>query len=323
MYEIVGLTFPFFALIFLGYLCGKIFKLPQAGLAWLTVYIVYVALPALFYDLIAKTPFEKLLSFGFVFTALFATFCAFLISAVIGAVLTRGGLANAAIQGEIGGYSNIGYMGPPLTISALGQAASAPAALIFAFENVLHFSLVPLMMALSGRNDASLPRLLLQVLRRVMLHPFIIATICGFVGAYFALQLWPPLQQMVTYLRSSAAPCALFTLGVTVAMRPVSTVPWEMPFLLLVKLVLHPFLALLFLSIVGDFDPIWVYTAIIMAALPPALNVFVMAQQYDVYVERASTSILVGTIISVFTVTGLIFLIKHGYIPHDLFPSGG
>ena len=73
MYEIVGLTFPFFALIFLGYLCGKIFKLPQAGLAWLTVYIVYVALPALFYDLIAKTPFEKLLSFGFVFTALFAT----------------------------------------------------------------------------------------------------------------------------------------------------------------------------------------------------------------------------------------------------------
>ena len=48
-----------------------------------------------------------------------------------------------------------------------------------------------------------------------------------------------------------------------------------------------------------------------------------MAQQYDVYVERASTSILVGTIISVFTVTGLIFLIKHGFIPHDLFPSGG
>ncbi len=56
-----------------------------------------------------------------------------------------------------------------------------------------------------------------------------------------------------------------------------------------------------------------------MASLPPALNVFVMASQYQVYVERASGLILVGTIASVFTVTGLLFLIAFGAVPYNLF----
>ena len=45
------------------------------------------------------------------------------------------------------------------------------------------------------------------------------------------------------------------------------------------------------------------FTAVLMASLPPALNVFVIANQYQVYVERASTAILVGTLASVVTVT--------------------
>jgi malonate transporter and related proteins len=58
----------------------------------------------------------------------------------------------------------------------------------------------------------------------------------------------------------------------------------------------------------------------LMAALPPAGNVFVMARQYDVYVQRASNGVLVGTVVSVFTVTMFMYLIVNGLIPHDLFP---
>ena len=40
-----------------------------------------------------------------------------------------------------------------------------------------------------------------------------------------------------------------------------------------------------------------------MAALPPALNVFVLARQYDAWVEQASGSVLIGTLVSVVTLT--------------------
>jgi predicted permease len=56
-----------------------------------------------------------------------------------------------------------------------------------------------------------------------------------------------------------------------------------------------------------------------MASLPPALNVFVMASQYKVYVERASAIILIGTIASVITVTGLLYLITIGGVSYKLF----
>jgi len=54
--------------------------------------------------------------------------------------------------------------------------------------------------------------------------------------------------------------------------------------------------------------------------LPTATNVFVIAQQYGVWVERASASVLVTTCLSVLTVTGLLYLIQHGILPPDLFP---
>lgn len=72
------------------------------------------------------------------------------------------------------------------------------------------------------------------------------------------------------------------------------------------------------LSAVGGFDPIWVYTAVLMAALPPALNAYIMGRQYETYVAQASAGILVGTIASVATVTAMLYLVRHGMIVPDL-----
>jgi hypothetical protein len=66
------------------------------------------------------------------------------------------------------------------------------------------------------------------------------------------------------------------------------------------------------LSAIGGFDPVWVHTAVLMAALPPALNVFVLARQYEAWVEPASGSVLLGTLVSVATLTTVMWLVQHG-----------
>ena len=83
---------------------------------------------------------------------------------------------------------------------------------------------------------------------------------------------------------------------------------------------LHPLLCYVVLSWLGNFSEIWLFSAVLLAALPTATNVFVLAQQYHVWVERASASILLTTCISVVTVTSLLYLIKGGMLPPDLFP---
>jgi malonate transporter len=318
--QVLTLSMPFFGLIFLGYLGGKLVRHPQDGLAWLNTFIVYFALPALFFQLLSETPFEQLAQWSFVLTTTFATYCVFTLAFVVGFVVTRGNIRESTVQALIGSYSNIGYMGPGLTLAALGPAATVPTALIFCFDNAMLFTLVPLLMALGRDDHVNGLQMALGILKRVLLHPFILATIAGVLAAYFEFRPPEAVDRLLTYLRSAAAPCALFAMGVTVALRPVRRVPAELPVLILIKLVLHPVLVLVLLSLVGAFDPVWVYTAILMSALPPALNVFVLAQQYQTYVERASSSILIGTVVSIFTLTTVLYLISNALVPADLFP---
>jgi predicted permease len=123
----------------------------------------------------------------------------------------------------------------------------------------------------------------------------------------------------MAFLQNAAAPCALFTLGVTVALRPLKKIPWEVPLTTAIKLAAHPVLMFLLLSLFGPFDLLWVYAAVLMAALPPALNVFVFARQYDTWVEEASSAVLVGTLVSVVTLTSVMWMVKTHTLPLLLF----
>jgi predicted permease len=103
-------------------------------------------------------------------------------------------------------------------------------------------------------------------------------------------------------------------------MRPMGRIPGEVPALVLIKLVLHPLLLWALLSALGDFGQTWTYAAVTMAALPPALNIFVISTQYNVGVERASACVLIGTLASMVTLTAVLYLINTGLLPYDLFP---
>jgi malonate transporter len=320
MSDVIGLVLPFFGLIFLGYFVARITHQPIEALGWMNTFIIYVALPALFFQLLAKTPFERLTEWTFILGAVLSTYTMFLIM-FAGSMLFAGrNIAESTIKGLAAAYGNIGYMGPGLALLVFGPEAAVPVALIFCFENIVHFAVAPMMMALSGGEKSTPLQLASGVIRKIVLHPFIIATAVGVAAAY--LQLRPPLsvERLLEYLSAAAAPCALFAMGVTLALRPLKRIPHELAPIAFLKLVLHPLVCYVVLSWVGNFSETWLFAAVLLAALPTATNVFVLAQQYHVWVERASASILLTTCISVATVTGLLYLIKGGMLPPDLFP---
>lgn len=323
MAEVLGLILPLFGLIALGFGAARITRQPVEALGWLNTFVVYVALPALFFRLLSKTPVETLTSWDFIGANIAVTFAIFILTFGLGMIVGRGVIAEATIQGLSGAYGNIGYMGPALAILALGEAAAIPVAIIFCFENVLHFAAAPALMAVSGRQEGSAAALVLKVLRSILLHPFIIATIVGVAAAFLKVQPPEPVQRLIAYLAQAAAPCALFAMGVTLALRTLNRVPGTLGFIVPIKLVVHPAAMYLVLSYVGDFDPIWMYTAVLLASLPTATNVYVIAQQYGVWVERASAAILLNTVVSVLTVSALLYAIASGLLPSDLFPAAG
>ena len=241
---------------------------------------------------------------------------------MLGIIGTRGNVAESTIQGLAGAYGNIGYMGPAIAILALGEKAAVPVALIFCFENILHFVMAPLMMALSGQQKQSPAAVVVGVLRKIFFHPFIIATAVGVAFAFIDVELPEAVTRLIDYLAQAAAPCALFAMGVTLALRPLKRVPLALGYIVPIKLIVHPMLMYFLLSWIGDFDPVWIYTAVLIASLPTATNVFVMAQQYGVWIERASASVLITTALSVVTVSGLLYIVTTGILPPDWWPAG-
>ncbi len=318
MLDVINLALPFFGLIFLGLACGKLKQIPETGLAWMNFFLIYVSLPCLFYRVLAQTPLEQLSNPRFIAATTLATGTAFALACTIGWAFRRN-IGEATIAGLSGAYGNIGYMGPGLALATLGPAANVPVALIFCFDTLVLFALVPFLMTLGDPRHESIAATAWLVVKRIVLHPFIIATALGVASA--AIRFEPPiaLDRLMQFLQNAAAPCALFALGVTVALRPVQKMPWEVPFTIFVKLIVHPALVLALLSLLGPFDATWVYTAVLMAALPPALNVFIMARQYDTWVAQASGSVLFGTFVSVVTLTTTMWLVKTGALPVNLF----
>ena len=319
MLDVINLALPFFGLIFLGLLFGKLkTDIPESGMAWMNFFLIYVSLPCLFYRVLAVTPLEQLNNPRFIVATVCATAAMFALAFGIGYTVRRNA-AEATIAGLSGAYGNIGYMGPGLALATLGAAATAPVALIFCFDTLVLFSLVPFLMTLAAPQKRSVGAIALEVVKAIALHPFIIATVLGVASA--AVHFEPPvaLDRLMQFLQNAAAPCALFALGVTVALRPLTPIPWEVPATAFVKLVLHPVAVLVLLSLLGPFDPVWVYTAVLMAALPPALNVFIMARQYDSWVAPASGSVLFGTFLSVLTLTTVMWLVKSQTLPVALF----
>ena len=312
MVDILNLALPYFGVIFIGFACGRIKELPEQGLAWMNFFLLYVSLPALLFGIMSKTPFEQLNNPPFLIATTLGTSFAFALAMSAGRLVGRISFREATLAGLSGGYGNIGYMGPGLALAVLGAKAAAPTALIFCCDSIFLFSIVPLLIALTESGDRHWLHTLGVLLRQIVFNPLIMSACAGALAA--ALHIHPPvaIDNTLLFLQNAAAPTALFALGVTVALRPFGRVPWEVPAVVAVKLLLHPLVVFALMLLLGPFPQPWAATAVLMASLPPALNVFVIARQNETWIEPASVAVMIGTFASVVTLTSVMWFIQTG-----------
>jgi len=150
-----------------------------------------------------------------------ATLFVFITGFTLAKTLKRGNTQEATIQGLSGAYGNIGYLGPPLAIAAFGPEAGVPVALIFCIDNTLHFTLTPLLMSVGNNKPGAWLSTIFKVIKNIITHPFILATIVGIIAAFHQYQPPEPAVRLIDSLANAAAPCA--PLSVTTKTTATST----------------------------------------------------------------------------------------------------
>lgn len=303
MRAILEIALPFFAIIAVGYLARRGRLLDDPAVAGLNTFVLYIALPPLLFAKVATAPLDRLFdprwfaAFYGVALGLFAI--VFLVGRRAGADSGR-----AAFQALAAIWTNSGYMGIPLLLTAFGDHAAIPAVLALVFDNLIT---APIAIAiLEGRGGGGALAVFRQVLRGLARHPLILAVVPGFAIAILGLELPGPLLAFTSLAGAAAAPAALVALGASLVGVPLREAGREVLALAFVKLFVHPAAIALVVFRLLPLPPDLAVATLVTAALPTGAMVYVLAQRYRTFVDRASTIVFATHAASVVTLSALL-----------------
>ena len=319
MLNILLITFPFFALVLCGYVAARRAWLPQAAIPGLNTFVLYFALPCMLYRFGASTPIAQLLN-----PSLIAVYmlCAVLIVALTVAVTRRnnGNRKNwndAAFGALVAAFPNTGFMGVPLLVALLGTSAAGPAIVTITVDMLMTSSLCIALSRLDSADVHGAAKAARLALKGVVINPLPWAIVLGGLASSADFVLPKPIMDTLSLLADAASPVALFTIGAVLArsqMNSTQRTPLaDFVPVTLIKLVVHPLLVgLMGLAAIAlglPLDRFVLTVVVLVAALPSASNVALLAERFGADNGRIARIILLSTVLAFFTFSGAVALL--------------
>jgi hypothetical protein len=303
-------VFPVFALIFVGWLSGRVGILNEATTPVLNQFVIYLALPALLFVAMARTPIEQLAQPGFV--------SAFMLGVAFAAAAYWFTSRNdnldptdRIINSMSAGYGNAGFMGIPLMTIVFGPEALAPSIICSVMTVTVQFGITIVCIELKLAKGGRLSPTLLKVGRSIIKNPLLVAPLLGVLWS--ALDFWQPATavRFLELLGGASIPCALVAIGLFIAHTPKQKQHFAITHLSIIKLVLQPSVVAILALWVFDMPTIWAWVAILTSALPVGTGPFMLASLYKRPAFFSAQAILVTTIISTLTLSGIVAWVDY------------
>lgn len=306
---VLDVSLPVFAIILAGYLLGRAGLLGQASSEALNQFVYWIALPPLLFLAMAGASLGEILHWPFIGAFLGSILIIWGAGIGIGALRYRPKPAVLTMQGMNASFSNTGYMGIPLFLTAFGPDGTLPAVIATVLNSAIVIGGTIVLIELDLTQGAGLRKAVIDVTRALVTNPLVIAPVAGLVWGALHLPIPAPIGTFGDLLGASAGPCALFAIGLFLATRSLSALMGgrraiEVTWLMILKLVLQPLVTWWLARHLG-LDPFWAASAVILAALPTGALAFVIASRYGIYAERTSAAILGSTVASVVTLSAV------------------
>lgn len=305
MQHILAVTTPFFALVLLGWVVVRLRMLPLDTIPGFNGFVLFFALPCMLFRFSAIAPIAQLLD-GAVVIVYLASAAVMVVLAVAVARRRAPDWNDAAFTALTSAFPNSGFMGVPLLVALLGQAAAAPAIVALALDMVVTTSLCIALSQLGHTgNDARAA--VGRALRGMLSNPLPWSIALGMLSSATGVRPPGPAMQAVDMMATSASPVALFALGAMLARGQMTAGAavrtHEAGAVLAIvahKLIVHPlvlFAAGAAASGAGlPLDRFAAAVLVLVAALPSASNVPILAERFQADAGRLARAVLVSTV---------------------------
>jgi len=306
---LLEVTTPIFLIIGGGYLVTHLgyMKLPAAE--GLMFFVQNIALPVMLFNAISKIDLGVGFNFKFLLSFYTGSLLSFIIALTIAHLYFRRSWEDSVVIAFTALFGNTVLLGLAVVDRALGADSLTGTFVIVAFHAPFCFFVGIITMELyKSREKADRP-VIVSLVSLIWKNAILMGMILGLIFNFLGLNLPEFLAVPANMVAGSAIPAALFALGGILSQyRPTGDFK-IIAMVCFLTLIFHPLVTWVLSSLVFNISKPLIQSAVITAAMPPGLNAFIFASIYKRGTRIAASSVLVGTIMTIFTSSIILYLI--------------
>lgn len=197
-------------------------------------------------------------------------------------------------------FGNVAYMGIPLLTEVFGNAALPTASLIVAIYLFWIFTIGTAYLDYASKKKNR--TVLTNILKNFIKNPLLISVVLGILVGSFKVELPIILSKTLDMLSASVTPTVLIVMGLFIGKSKLGKISEWVPILIFSLFTLLVFPALFYFGVQAfGAPPAQFKISIIQAAMPLAITPFALADKYDLNKIFIARSIVLTTILSIFT----------------------
>jgi malonate transporter len=300
----ITVVLPLIAVMLSGYLIGKFKLLPENGSKVISRFVFLVAMPAFIFISLSRVPIENFFNWPYLATLGGGMLAIFVLSFVVAKYFFTDSLTAHSLHALTAMFASTAYIGLPLILVVFGEEGLVPGIIGAVITGAVFMPLAIILAEMDkGHTGQKVVRAsALAVIR----SPLLVATVAGLLASASGVKIAVPIASFFELLGNAFIPCALFAAGLFISQCSVKGEVKEISWLVTAKLILHPLITWWLAFNVFELEGILPVIAVLQAALPSGVPVFVLAQHYETFVTRSSAVIVVSTVISMLTLPVLL-----------------
>lgn len=293
----IEVVFPVLLIFLSGYVIQKWKRVDLKALTTLTIYIF---IPLLVFQTFYRAELDKEYANLFLFSAILL----FILIALCKIYVKIRGFNQSVESGLIlaTAFMNSGNFGAPIILFAYGEKAFTYAVTILVLHTIF-MNFFGVYYAAKGKAGVK------TAFKAVLGMPSTYAVILALILNLGNIAIPESLLSSIDLVGSATIPVIMVVLGMQLAEINLSSLEWEkISFGVVVRLFLSPLIAVAIIYFI-PMDPILEKVLILTSAMPSAANTVIYAVQFDTEAELVSSTTLVTTLISIFTVTIMLIIL--------------
>ena len=216
-------------------------------------------------------------------------------------VIFRRSWEDAVAIGFCALFGNTVLLGLAVVGRAYSDAALSATFTIVAFHALFCYTLgVAAFEFLRDRRDTS-GWVVRQIFRSLASNALLIGLVLGLAFNLLGIVLPTLLTDAIDFLASGGIPAALFALGGILTRYRIEGDIGPIIMVCVLSLLVHPAITLMLSTLVLDLGNDLTRSAVVTAAMPPGINAFLFASIYQRAMRIAASSVLIGTLLALFT----------------------